>query len=471
MAPIENIDFSVNRVLNNSRIPYESRSLIRAKLHETSEFIFNHKLEGFFNGSRLFDKKEIIKLIPEESSLYGNLYNKKELYQKLSAVSRIEDTKIIKNKIRNKIRNLISDESFHHETGSFKFIDPKKEEEIIYKNHINLDVDLRVFKNNEYIAKNWINSLSVIALIKWIIYSKDNDRKLTDTVRKGLRWIEQNSDIYFENYYGWNEYFKGVSRIYKTCETCLSLQTLLRALKLSRRINFKFTFEKFTPFLETILRLQIKDGVHAGGWPSEIIFSEKEEDEYVFDGLVGATAAACQFLCDCLTLLPDHQIKNYHKQHIIMAIKAGREILIKTQDVSKGCWFKKIDNNMEPSIDFTTSAIQALVKIRQINECHTSFEIDNSVEKGLEWLASDFCLITIANKMEYAWPKEGIGNVGCEKNTSLAVSTLLKAGVPPDTYIVRKSILWLLDAEPEFRFENVYVYCAILEYLKALERQ
>jgi len=443
------LDFSINRVLSNDRIPVMERNMIRSHLYETNQFVKKYDLEDFFCG--LTSLETIKPRIPKTTSLFGRELTYEEIIKKFQNIDLLSDDEKILSKIKDKIAQIISPENFDSEHGVFKFIDfnsEKNRTSITKINKINnIDYD--------FVPKNWINSLSVIALIKWQLFTKTIDQSIHDTIVNGINWIKNNRLSFYGNYHGWSEYSKSSEDFsLKTCETALALQTLLRAKKINLDLDLDFD-----PFVDTMLKLQQPDGRFATS-----VF-RKDSGVHLENGgdaSCGATAGACQFINDYLEYAGPNT-RRY--RDLVNAIKRGGDFLV-THGNSEGFWLK----NCRPSIDFTTSAIQALIKIRELNRKH--IEIDQNkyskvIEKGLDWLANQFCVITVGKEIEYAWPDEIEINKSCERNTAYAVSTLLKAGVPRNTYIVRKSILWLLDVKPEFKFNNIYIYCAILEYLKA----
>lgn len=430
-----NLDFDITRLFRNTRLSENLKTRIKLRLFESDNIINKYGLSPFLSGLATFE--EIEHNIPQKVTIYDKEYTSEELKNTLLNLSLIQDQEKIKEKISQKITALLKDK-FDSEEGVFNFIDVRSEPTMINSKNC-------ISKKTESIPKVWINTLCVFVLIKWQIYTQSRDKTLVSSIEKSIKWLNENKEVY-----GWFEYCKGTSNIIKLFETTITLQALLRASKL----DYKLDEINFNEYAKKILALQKHS--HNGSWPSEIIISsDKKITNYRYDGDIGATSYTIHFLDEFLGKAEDDQLK----KRISYALRHGYRWLISKQN--NGYWEK----NNKDSIDYTTNAIQALIK------CGKYFKDDNklkdSIYKGLEWLGDKFCL-EVNNDIIYAYPKDEDDNIACEKNTAFVVTTLLKASIPNDSFIVRKAMLWLLDAKPQFEFDEIYIYCAMLEYLRSL---
>ena len=435
-----NLDFDVTRILQNQRLSFDIKNKVQLRLFEVDKFINTYKLSSYLAG--LTPLHEIEKKFPKKATLHDKEYTAASLKTTLENLASIKDRDKIEAKVKGKILDLL--DRFDPEKGIFTFHDRKSNNS---EGCIHVQAD-----SNEYMPKVWINSLCLFALVKWQLYSKVSDKKLTFAIKKGIEWLNDNKEVF-----GWFECRKAsTSTIIKMFETTLTLQALLRASQL----KYELKEIDVDNYARLILKLQKES--ENGSWPSEVIIkrtNEQSQPEIIdrqYGWAVGATSYAIHFLDEHLTDNKDNILSEQVKE----SLKNGYKWLLNQQ--KDGYWKK----NDKESVDYTTNALQALIK------CGKHFSDDNaldeSIRMGLAWLGDNFC-IEANNDIIYAWPRDEDINDACERNTAFAITTLLKAGIPNDSFTIRKAMLWLLDEKPNSDdFAEVYIYCALLEYLKSL---
>lgn len=468
----DKLSFGIDAILSNSRIPENIKNHIRSSIQQTDEFVCRAGLIPYFAG--ISSIEEVKNLIPPCINIGGIEYNYHEIYNKLLQLSLIDDKKLIRDKIRDKIYYFIDEENFEKNLGEFKFIDAKLEKDKILTNQGFLDYNWAVLENyDKYLPKVWINSLSLLALIKWQYYSQTKDEIILNAISKLITWL--NNNRYYIELYGWAEYLKGFSTTIKIFETCLSLQTLLKAKKIKYlqkllsdfNLDFDFTEIDFKKYADAIVNFQKEGRLSDGRFPSDIIYGKEDDKfivrDYYYIGDTGSTCSAIQFLLEYINNIDN--IDEDQQARINESLMSAKNWLIEQQDKKSGAWRRDNKN----SIEFTTNAIQSLLKYK--NSSLEDSDVQDAIILGLSWLRDQFCIVTNNNNnLIYAWPKEDNVQCGCEKNTAYAVSTLLKANVNYESFVIRKAVLWLLDASPQFGFDNVYIYCAVLDYLKSMEQ-
>lgn len=442
-----NLDFDISRLFGNGRLSDNLKKTIKLRLFDTENFINKYELFPFFAGLSTYE--EIESKIPDSVWIYDKEFKADELKKNLLNLSAVQVQKRIEEKVQEKIDALIENK-FDPKKGIFNFIKAGEGNDVSNSKKC-------IDEKSSHVPKVWINTLCVFVLIKWQLFTNSQDSKLFSTIYKTIEWLNKNKEVY-----GWLEYCKGTNNIIKLFETTITLQALLRASKVDYILD-ELDFENDA---KKILDLQKHS--NNGSWPSEIEFIKSNDNnstellinKYTYIGAVGATSCAIHFLDEFL----DNREDSVLKGDVINSLEKGYKWLIDQQQ--NGYWMQK-DKELKDkeSIDFTTNAIQSLIKCGKY--FYADERLEKSIYKGLEWLGDQFCIET-TDDIIYAWPKDDYKQQACEKNTAYVITTLLKAGIPNDSFIIRRAMLWLLEAKPKFDFDEVYVYCAMLEYLKSL---
>lgn len=452
------IDYSIDLIFNNPRISDGVKYKIIKRKEALDEFCIQHNLSSYLLGNDSFE--DIKGRIPkEEIAIHDLKFSASGFEEYLRSFEVFQEKSKLMTYIEKEVDKLISN----------------------YDEELSFFESFRSTKVN-YLSIVWINALCILFLIKWLINTKQKNEKeieITNIIKLGLEWLRDHCNwkdknlFLYSNTCDSNDRFAYPVKIY---ETSLVLQIVFRKFVFKScplELDFKPTIDKLRSFKKTVK----KEEGELAWWPADISI-DKNNIDYVEDktslGYVGSTSHVLQFLSEIInnysmTDLPDDK----YQENIKDDIASGIRWLLDHQSGS-GFWGVEKDS---ASIQQTCEAIQAILKVRYL--FHKQFitdsqidvkKINDAINDGLNWLSNQFCVET-RDAFCYAWPADNDNleidmSKPCLKNTALAVSTFLRADISPNSFLIVKPIMWLLNDKPVYEFDNIYKYCSLIDYMK-----
>jgi hypothetical protein len=289
----------------------------------------------------------------------------------------------------------------------------------------------------------WAHCVLTRTLIKWerisdSFSSQEDKIKLSKAIKDAVEHL-QDSDfkIQEDSLWGWSQN-KNTGKI-NIYDTSFALTTIS---------HFK---ECFT---ENLSKLTLDTLIHRdfikndGSWSSE---REKESD-------TGATAYALLSLMHCKDLDKNTKDVEIYNKHILKGISW----LIEKQ-LNDGGWSQSGKNNEPQRVDRTCYILNALHKYSGTNQ---SNDLLIAIKKGISFLDSELRL-TYKNVPYRYWSwLDDDSHQPSVKNSSYAVSALLRCGVFYDSPTVENGILGLFRMIENENQPPLYFNCSLIDYLR-----
>lgn len=317
------------------------------------------------------------------------------------------------------------------------------------------------------ISSPWTQALFTLILMKWSWLNERHGfsaryslRRVREAVVRSYQWLSKNGNHIEDSVLGYGPFLPDIdNHLINTYDTSFVYISLLYYPLLS-----PMNTERMREAYRAITSDALFDR-SVGAW-----YVDNRTDHKKLD--VGATAYA-------LTLL--FKLKNYMPKEDDLHERACKWLLCKQRE--DGGWGGNEKMGQPPDINATCLALMALSKYLQFD---SQFEIIASSARGLRRLESFLKSFTCPERPDsvvslYCWPSEANQSQICIKNSSLALSTLLRWDYPPYSSIVSRGVTSMVrvykslrsmnrtspSIKPISMVEEGYYACMLLDYLKA----
>lgn len=368
-------------------------------------------------------------------------------------------SRFISSSLQKNIETILAEQS---SDGSWYFADPgyllslKKDLSQSLENLLKLT-------NTDRPATPWVNALIIILLKKWrdFLLSMEDKKTIAEplenSIEKASNWLK-NQILYEDrtNLSGWT-FLKPLTGSVCTFETSMSLIALNY-----HNSGFGFIGNTDSSFygkeqLDCLLNESLRED--DGSWKTEACGSVD----------TGATSYALLCLLKYCEICFDRNIEELH-----VPIMKGIEWLAINQRVDGG-WGDKNKNDSNSSfVEKTCYALMAISKYQN----HFDDDYSLNLKNGIGFLR--MALSTFSDFPEkYAWPNDYSKSQSPEpslKYSSLAISSMLRCGVPYYDFELKKSLMGLIRVyediknDPRTTWEDkIYYFCMLSDYLRVLE--
>ena len=336
---------------------------------------------------------------------------------------------------------------------------------IIYGNHFYKIKEYEEHINDNKISNAWTNSILTLILNKWLtvlenltIGPSEKIKEIEKSILSSVNWLNKNRNI-SGDIYGFGPFLPNIDKnlinVYDTSFAYISqLYNNKNADQLISRNEFRKIYKNLVS--EKILNDEV------GAWYKDNLSSNRVPD-------VGASSYA-------ISLFIKAAENGYEIDENLSAKSVG---WISSQQNSDGGWAVK--KGEKSATDITCLAIMALQKYVEYSGEYIRFdEVINSGVKFIENSLEEFnCPGKDGGMLNlYCWPRDGLSvQEICFKNSSLAISTLLKCDIPIFKGSIRRSVSSLIRIykqnhegnaiQPVANIEEAYFICMLADYLKA----
>ncbi|MBI5056041.1 MAG: hypothetical protein HZB61_05450 [Nitrospirae bacterium] len=447
-------------------------SIVTSRKNET--FASKHllsKLKGMPEFHAIFSAKFHLLSQKKQEELYNNFSVLKEYGITLNDVRAIaEDLHYLQAEIIFAEMKAIVDyiiESQNSKSGAWHIISEEELlnfEGIVYGTYGAKIQDWTTSHKTSLIPNAWANALMILILMKWlgIINESLIDKKYINKVEKaiflGKKWFDENKNK-SPNIMGWGPFVPGISDdLVNTYDTSLVYISLSYDSRYSPLFIDKNTNE-LIHIPDILLSPEIRNN-ESGAWYTDNTQSRKED--------VGATSYAIVLLLK----LYEHTKKGKEE------IEQGIQWLCNQQNNDDG-WGEYHDT--PSTVDKTCLAIMTLLRYEKWSN---NIFVTKRIKNGLTFIEHKLTPYDCTNDEGQSfqiecWPKRTLDNSQdpCFRNSSLAISTLLKCGHPIYSYSVRNSVTGLIrlykakrkvmQCKPIDKLDEGYFLCMLADYLKA----
>lgn len=330
------------------------------------------------------------------------------------------------------------------------------------------DIYNRLYGTDEQDYKNilvptyWTNYLVLLLLSKWKLCVEKNEsasrsyplENIVSAIDRGKEWFKK---------YSLKEGFPFshimISNILNTYDTCMALI----AINYSSAYDTGVKESEFSgkEHLERLLNLDIRNEI--GSWKKE---PEQDNDD------TGATAYATQTLLKYYRSGSDTKLKGYIKP----IIEKGIEWLIANQREEDGGWGEFGEKQSEYSlVEKTSYALMALAKSQKILLDYSGCK---AISRGLSFLTARKRVYK-KYPLGFIWPNDYETDKDPEewedslRNSSLAISAMLRCGVKTHDLVIQQGIVgtsrfYEQTHEEQNRawYDPIYYFCMLADFLK-----
>ena len=316
----------------------------------------------------------------------------------------------------------------------------------------------------------WSNYLVILLLNKWRLCVSNNPHmnygcsleQLDEAIRKGSEWLKNNSLNP-----GWSFTHKVVSHTLNTYDTSMALIAINYHMSFFDQNTEKVQEEFFgKDHLEALIHSRVRN--KNGSWRKEI--DVENED-------TGATSYAVQ----CLMKYHKRGKDQKFRETILPFISDGIEWLVKNQREYDGGWGEEEKGKGKQShIEKSSYALMALVKYRKM---FFDFSLDKPIEDAISFVKKQ------AKPYKYypvgcVWPNDYARRAkqpeeweDSLKNSSLAISSLIRADVPFEDLVIKKGVIGASrlyeityeDSATKYWYNPIYYFCMLADCLKMFQ--
>ena len=319
--------------------------------------------------------------------------------------------------------------------------------------------------NDNKIANAWTNAILTLILNKWLsiienytLGSIENINDIEKSITLSVKWLDCNRNI-SDDIYGFGPFVPNIDKsLINIYDTSFAYISQMYNSKNAHQLISKNKFKKIYTNLvsDKLLNHDV------GAWYKDNLPSSNLPD-------VGASSYAVSLL-----------IKAAENGYDIDEDLSAKSVeWISSQQNNDGGWsVKKGDKS---AVDITCLTIMALQKYVEFSGKYVKF--DNVINNGVKYIENSLkeynCPDKDGNVLNlYCWPREGTSAQEiCFKNSSLAISTLLKCDIPIFRGSIRRSVSSLIRIYkqnhgkendcPIANIEEAYFVCMLADYLKA----